>query len=156
MVIEAADHAKGRQAPAFARLTRVVSDRAKRTPGAITAALDRHWDALAPQREPGGCAIISGATGAAPATGEEQAFLAKHADVPVLAPASYTGHGIEAQFAMNISLAALALSRGRFFSAGQATAGGPNEIARVVVTSVGPWRGEGMALVEALPERSDA
>ncbi len=55
---------------------------------------------------------------------------------------------------MNIALAALALSRGKLFppgdDSGRRTARWTVPLDQVVVTSVGHWRGEGMALVEAV------
>ena len=95
--------------------------------------------------------MISGATGAEPATSEERAWLKSMPDVPVRATGTYLGHGLEPQFAMNIALATLALGREKLFP-GAATSGvergyeGPLD--RVAVTAGGHWRGEGMALVE--------
>jgi 3-oxoacyl-[acyl-carrier-protein] synthase II len=98
-----------------------------------------------------GQAIISGATGVEPATAEERAFLAEHREVPVRATGSHFGHAFEPQFAMNIALAAIAVNRGSLFPPGDASGveramEGP--LTRVVVTSIGHWRGEGLALVE--------
>ena len=59
--------------------------------------------------------MISGATGAAPATAEERAFLAEHQDIAVRATGTYLGHAFEPQFPMNMALAALAVSRGNLF-----------------------------------------
>jgi len=106
-----------------------------------------------PPPVPAGIAVISGATGAQPATGEERAWLKTLPDVPVRATSSTLGHGFEPQFAMNIALAALALGREKLFPAVD-TAGVEREyegpLERVVVTAVGHWRGEGMALIEAV------
>ena len=55
---------------------------------------------------------------------------------------------------MNISLATIALTRGNLYPSLD-TSGAERQIdgalTQVVVTSVGHWRGEGMALVEAVP-----
>ena len=56
--------------------------------------------------QPGKAAVLSGATGAEPATAEERAFLEAHNDIAVRATGSYLGHGVEPQFAMNVALAA--------------------------------------------------
>ena len=152
LVLEAADHARARGAAAHAKLSRVVSDRSDRKPGNTTALLERLWSGLAPQLGSGGIAIISGATGAEPATSEERDFLNARAGVPVRATGTHIGHGMEAQFPMNVALAAVALSHGKLFAAAE---GSEMErpmdgaLAQVVVTGVGHWRGEGMALVEA-------
>jgi 3-oxoacyl-[acyl-carrier-protein] synthase II len=130
-----------------------VSERSSRPPGAVTAALSRMWQGLAPRT--GGIAIISGATGAEPATGEERAFLQSLPDVPVRASGSYLGHGFEPQFAMNIALAALALGREKLYppaATSRVEQGYEGPLDRIAVTAVGHWRGEGMALVERVTD----
>ena len=153
LVLEARGHAEARNAKPLARLSGVLSERSSRTAGAIPAALARMWQRLVPPPVPGGIAVISGATGAQPATGEERAWLKTLPDVPVRATSSILGHGFEPQFAMNIALAALALGRKKLFPAVDSSGieqeyEGPLE--RVAVTAVGHWRGEGMALIEAV------
>jgi 3-oxoacyl-[acyl-carrier-protein] synthase II len=150
-VLEAAEHARSRGVSALARLSLVMSECAPRDPGARQAALDRMWQTLEPRLHVGQLAVISGATGAEPATAEERAFLAARPHVPVRATGTYLGHGVEAQFPMNVALAVLMLTHGRL-----SRATGSFELARevgrpltqVVVTGVGRTQGEGMALVE--------
>jgi 3-oxoacyl-[acyl-carrier-protein] synthase II len=150
VVIESRASAEKRGAKCFARLTSVLSDRSHRKPGDVEAALTRMWDKLALSGD--GTAVISGASGVEPATGEERAFLARYPELAVRATGSYLGHGPEPQFVMNIALAALALCRGTLFPPGddsgveRPTQG---SIKRLVVTGIGHWRGEGVALVEA-------
>jgi 3-oxoacyl-[acyl-carrier-protein] synthase II len=151
LVIEARDHAQERAAKPLARLTAVLSERSDRRPGAATAALARMWQALADRIEPEKLAVVSGATGVDPATAEERAFLAALPSVEVRATGTYIGHGFEPQCPMNIALAALTLEHGKLFAPADSSGmehemEGP--LAQVVVTSVGHWRGEGMALVE--------
>jgi 3-oxoacyl-[acyl-carrier-protein] synthase II len=153
LVLEARGHAEARNAKPLARLSAVLSERSGRPVGAITAALARMWQRPAPPPASGGIAVISGATGAQPATSEERAWLKTLPDVPVRATGSILGHGFEPQFAMNIALATLALGREKLFPAVDSSGvereyEGPLD--RVVVTAVGHWRGEGMALVEAV------
>lgn len=152
LVLEARGHAEARNAKPLARLSGVLSERSSRTAGAIPATLARMWQRLVPPVS-AGIAVISGATGAQPATGEERAWLKTLPDVPVRATSSILGHGFEPQFAMNIALAALALGRKKLFPAVDSSGieqeyEGPLE--RVAVTAVGHWRGEGMALIEAV------
>jgi 3-oxoacyl-[acyl-carrier-protein] synthase II len=154
VVVESRDNAEKRGARPIARLTSVLSDRcSRRSPGDIKANLDKLWDKLGADVTAHDVAIVSGASGAEPSTGEEQAFLAEHADLPVRATGSLIGHGFEPQFIMNIALAALAVDRGKLFAP---CAGASFErpatgsLDRAIVTSVGHWRGEGLALVEAL------
>ena len=151
LVIEAREHAEKRGAKPLARLTAVFSDRSKRGSGSITAALDRLWDKVKHQLRPGHTAILSGATGAAPATAEERAFLSQHGDLAVRATGSYLGHGMEPQFPMNIALAAIAVDHGTLFPPCDSTGlerPMSGDLSQVLVTGVGHWRGEGLALIE--------
>jgi 3-oxoacyl-[acyl-carrier-protein] synthase II len=151
LVIEAREHAEKRGAKPMARLTAVVSDRSDRKPGAITATLSRLWDKIKDKVASRHAAVISGATGAQPATAEERAFLSAHSDLAVRATGSYLGHGLEPQFPMNVALAVVALGHGSLFPPCDSTGlerPMSGELNQVVVTSVGHWRGEGLALVE--------
>ena len=151
LVLEAREHAAARNAKPLARLSAVVSQRTQGQ-GATAASLSRMWQGLAPRLAPAGVAVISGATGAQPVTSEERAWLESLSDIPVRATGTYIGHGFEPQFAMNIALATLALGHEKLFpptdSSGVEQAMQDPPI-QVVVTGVGHWRGEGMALVEA-------
>jgi 3-oxoacyl-[acyl-carrier-protein] synthase II len=97
--------------------------------------------------------VISGATGCEPATSEERVFLATLPEIAVRATGAHLGHGVEPQFAMNMALATIALSTGRLFpsfdtSGFERAMDAP--LHQVVVTAVGHWRGEGLALLEAV------
>jgi 3-oxoacyl-[acyl-carrier-protein] synthase II len=151
LVIESKDHALARGAKPYARLTKVVADHARRkSPGEVTAALDGLWSKIGTI---GATAIITGATGAAPATTEERAFLGKHHDIPARGTGTAFGHVMEAQFPLGLALAALSISRGALFPPHDNT-GVEIEMAKppsqIVVIGTGHWRGEGMALVEAI------
>jgi 3-oxoacyl-[acyl-carrier-protein] synthase II len=152
LVIESRAHAEARGAKPFARLTTVSADRARRREaGELTASLDKLWGGLGPLKQD--TAIITGATGAEPATSEELSFLKKHADVPVRATGTTFGHAVETQFPLGIGLAALAISRGALYPPNDST-GTEIEMStapsQIVVIGTGHWRGEGMALVEAV------
>jgi 3-oxoacyl-[acyl-carrier-protein] synthase II len=149
VVLESREHAERRQAPPLAKLSAVVVESTHRRPGSIEASLERMWKQLGiPDAE---TAVISGAPGTESATAEERAFLARHPEVAVRATGSHLGHGVEPQFAMNTAIAALAVNYGKLFPPFDTTgverpmASG---LARAVVTGVGHWRGEGLALVE--------
>jgi 3-oxoacyl-[acyl-carrier-protein] synthase II len=151
LVIEAREHAEARGAKPLARLSAVLSDRSKRAAGSVTATLEHLLDKIKQRLRPGHAAVFSGATGAAPATAEERAFLAGHDDLAVRATGSYLGHGMEPQFPMNIALAAIAVSHGRLFPPSDSTGlerPMSGDLQQAVVTGVGHWQGEGLALVE--------
>lgn len=151
LVIEARDHAEARGAKPLGRLAAVVSDRASRKPGTVTASLDGLWDKVKAKVKSGAAAFISGATGAAPATAEERDFLTRHADLAVRATGSYLGHGLEPQFPMNVALATVALAHGSLFPPCDSSGlekPMSGALSQVLVTGVGHWRGEGLALVE--------
>jgi 3-oxoacyl-[acyl-carrier-protein] synthase II len=154
LVIESRAHAEARGAKRIARISAVHSGRCARKPGDVTAGLRRMWDKISDRLQPGQTAIISGASGAAPATAEERAFLAEHPDVAVRATGTYLGHALEPQFPMNAALAAIAVSHGSLYppaddSGTERPMRGP--MTQAVVISVGHWRGEGLALIEAGP-----
>jgi 3-oxoacyl-[acyl-carrier-protein] synthase II len=153
LVVESRAHAERRGARPLARLTSVVSDQSRREPGGISGSLRNLWAKLPPGLDPEHTAIISGATGAEPATSEEHTFLAETSGLAVRATGTHLGHGVEGQFPMNIALAALAVSRGELFPPTAASAleqPMAGSLRQVVVTGVGHWRGEGVALVEAV------
>jgi 3-oxoacyl-[acyl-carrier-protein] synthase II len=149
LVLESRDHAQARGARPRGRLSAVISDRNKRQPGEIEATLRREWDSIAEQVDRTRAGVISGAAGLQPATAAEQSVL-KEIGLPVRNTGTYIGHGMEAQFMANLGVACTVLEHGKLFApAGTGDTGAsPAEISQVVVTSVGNWRGEGLALVE--------
>jgi 3-oxoacyl-[acyl-carrier-protein] synthase II len=153
LVMEDSNHAATRGAKPLARLCTVRSERVRRQGGEIAAELEQLWVDVASQGEAGEIAVVSGATGCEPATTEERAFLAVHPDIAVRATGAHLGHGIEPQFAMNVALAAIAISKGRLFTSFDSSGferAMDAPLRRVVVTGVAPWRGEGLALLEAV------
>ena len=153
LVIEAREHAERRGARPLARLTSVVSGRVRRQPGGVTAELDRLWGKLKQYIRAGHVAVLSGATGAAPATAEERTFLESHNDLAVRATGTYLGHGMEPQFPMNVGLAVVALGRGSLFPPHDSTGlerPMSGDLQQILVTGVGHWSGEGLALVERI------
>jgi 3-oxoacyl-[acyl-carrier-protein] synthase II len=152
LVVESKAHAQARGAKPYARLTNVVSDLARRKhPGETTTSLEKLWSKLGKLDSKG--AIITGATGAEPATSEERAFLGEHPDFAVRATGTMFGHTMETQFPLGLALAALSISRGALFPPNDPT-GLEVEMSKpptqIVVIGAGHWRGEGMGLVEAI------
>ena len=152
LVLESKAHAEARGAKPYARLTNVVGDHARRKePGQVTASLQALWTQLGVTNE--NAPVITGAAGAEPATAEERAFLQSHPGHAVRATGTMFGHTMEAQFPIGLALAALSLSRGALFPPTDSS-GVEIEMskppAQIVVIGAGHWRGEGMALVEAI------
>jgi 3-oxoacyl-[acyl-carrier-protein] synthase II len=156
LVIESKAHAQARGAKPFARLTNVVADLSRRKhPGDVKATLENLWSKLG--KVEGDGAIITGATGAEPATSEERAFLAEHPDFAVRATGTMFGHTMETQFPLGIGLAALAISRGALFPPNDSSGveiESSKTPSQIVVIGAGHWRGEGMALVEAIKAKA--
>jgi len=73
----------------------------------------------------------------------------KEFGLPVRNAGTYIGHGVDAQFAANIGIASAALEHGKLFvPAGSGDTGeSPPALSQILVTSVGNWRGEGLALI---------
>jgi 3-oxoacyl-[acyl-carrier-protein] synthase II len=152
LIVEERAHAGKRGAKPLARLVTAISDRGERKQGGVSQSLRRLWEKIAPSLRAGQHAVFSGASGAEPATGEERAFLAE-LGVAVRAPGSYVGHGPEPQFAMNAALATLALTHGKLYPPCDRTGAESDmdgKLTQVVITGVGHWRGEGLALIEAV------
>jgi 3-oxoacyl-[acyl-carrier-protein] synthase II len=152
VVLESREHAEKRGAKPIAKLTSVLSSRNLRTPGDAETTLRSEWDEIAGRVEKDAAVVISGASGAEPATSEERKVLSE-IGLPVRATATHIGNGMEAQFLANIALGCQAVRSGTLFpgsgsgDTGAAPAGG---IRQALVTSVGHWRGEGLALVERI------
>ncbi len=134
LLLEAADHARARGAPPFARLAHVGTGMARReaddTAAASAATLfGKLRDRLRP-----GAAVLSAASGVDPAA--EAGFLATTGAGPIRHTGDLIGHGVEASFPAAVALAAL-----------QAQAG---LAPQTLVSGFGAYRGEALALVEAV------
>lgn len=128
LVMESVEHARNRGAEMIAEIIGVVSERTKRAPGAVAASLARHMQALGVGSEP---IVISGATGVAAPTQEEQAALEQMTPrAHVHATGDRLGHMMEAQPLAGAVLATALLEKG--------------VASEAVVTSIGHWRGDGL------------
>jgi 3-oxoacyl-[acyl-carrier-protein] synthase II len=149
MVLESRQHAQKRGARPYGKLATVQSDRNLRREGEVEASLRRQWEKIAPTVDRDHAVVISGATGLEPATSSELRVL-REVGLPVRNTGTYMGHGVDTQFMANIGIGCAALKHGKLFTPtgsgdnGEAPAG----LRQVIVTGVGNWRGEGLALVE--------
>jgi 3-oxoacyl-[acyl-carrier-protein] synthase II len=151
LVLESADHAQARGARAHARISAVSSDRNLRRPGETEASLRRQWQAIAAMVDRTRAAIISGAAGLEPATSAELHAL-KEFGLPVRNTGTYIGHGVDSQFVANLGIGCAVLGHGKLFGpTGSGDVGeSPASLSQAVVTSVGNWRGEGLAMIERI------
>ena len=149
LVLESSQHARARGARPHGRIASICSDRNPRREGQIEATLRRQWETIAPKVDRTRSAVISGAAGFEPATAAELRAL-KEIGLPVRNTGTYIGHGIDAQFMANLGIACAALEHGKLFApTGSGDSGeSPPGLAQIVVTNVGNWRGEGLALIE--------
>ena len=149
LVLESRDHAQARGARPRARIASICSDRNRRQPGDIETTLRRQWKTIADRVDPAHAVVISGAAGLEPATSAERDVL-RDIGLPVRNTGTYIGHGVETQFVANLGIASTVIEHGKLFApAGTGDVGtSPSALSQVVVTSVGNWRGEGLALVE--------
>jgi 3-oxoacyl-[acyl-carrier-protein] synthase II len=152
LVLESKEHALARGAKPYAKLTKVVADLARRNqPGAIKTSLDALWPQLGVNADTG--TVITGASGAEPATSEEKAFLREHPGFAVRATGTMFGHTLETQFPIGLALASLSISRGALFPPNDPTGfevEKPDAPTQIVVVGTGHWQGEGIAVVEAV------
>lgn len=155
LVLEARAHAEARGVQPYARIADVATARCDRADGATQRALAELYGALR-SKPIGPLTVLSGASGAAPVTDEEIAFInslpSQGAEPIVRAFGSTLGHGVEAQFPTGLALAALACRHSLTpKETGNAEIERPfsGSTAHALVTCVGHWRGEGLALVGA-------
>ena len=84
-------------------------------PGDIEAALQRQWQTVVGKTSTAAHAVvISGASGAEPATSAERKVLTDFG-LPVRATGTYIGHGVEAQFLANLGIGCAVLEHGKLF-----------------------------------------
>lgn len=157
LVIESRDHAESRGRRPYAKISSVVSDQSRRRPGDVKKSMSGLFDEMTEAADNQPFAVLSGTTGMGDATREEHDLLAgliKEGRVStVRACANMIGSGIEATFPGLIGLGALALSKKGFFVPVDETGfeqpvSAPPE--KIVATTCGIWRGEGMGLIESV------
>ncbi len=156
LVIESKAHAEARGARPYARIAGVETGRSARTPGSGAKSLAGLFAKLGDKPERGELPVLSGASGVESALAEELAFLhsleANGYDPLIRAFGSVLGHGVEAHFPMGVALAALAISREGFyppFDALDEKCPASEQTDAILVTGVGHWRGDGLAMVRA-------
>jgi 3-oxoacyl-[acyl-carrier-protein] synthase II len=154
LILESAQHAASRSAPAYARLAAVAGDRGRRDRAAIETRFERLLPAIDGSGE--GTVVFSGATGIAALADVERAVLRKRLpDAALRAYGTILGHSFEAQLPAGVALAAGALARGAVpppFDSGEER---PAEARpqHALVTGIGHLHAEGVCLLEAVDGR---
>ncbi len=155
LVLESKKHASARGAQPYARLSGILSGRCNRTEGGAMRAAEQQFETLGHGLPRGPLALLSGACGAEPATSQELTFLEglqdKGYEVALRGFGSVLGHSVEAHFPAGLALAALAASKGKFydpFDRSGLERPSSDGAEHIIVTTWGPFHGEGMALVE--------
>jgi 3-oxoacyl-[acyl-carrier-protein] synthase II len=147
LAIESRAHAAARGATPLAKIAAIATGRCNREDNQATAVANEQLAAIRPMIDADACAVISGASGVAPATREEFTWL-QQLDLPVRAAASALGHSVEPSFPANLALAAIAVARGKLFAPlDPSEQSSDKPLKQALVTSWGPWRGEALALV---------
>ncbi|MGY6707235.1 MAG: beta-ketoacyl-ACP synthase [Rhizobiaceae bacterium] len=148
LVLESRAHAEARGRKAYAAIRRIVSEYADRPAGQLRDSLIHMLDELDLPNGP--LLAVSGASGAHEATATEKDVLSARAGIALRGISGLFGHVKEAQFPLAVALAALCLSHRTAFAPIEAGAEAAFEGVpeRVLATTVGYHRAEGMALLE--------
>jgi 3-oxoacyl-[acyl-carrier-protein] synthase II len=151
LVLESAAHAARRGAAPYGCLTMTAVHQIVRGPGALATLVER----VVPD-DRHSLAILSGASGAAPATDDELSALTRLQPAAMRTTGSIFGHSFEAVLPFNAALAAIALRRGALWPR---QAGDPPDCreaqhARILVSGIGALLGEGFAILERCRETS--
>jgi 3-oxoacyl-[acyl-carrier-protein] synthase II len=155
LVVESPQSAITRGAEPYCKIASVKTAAGAPAANAPESALDEMLASMVDaQRD---AAIFSGASGAEPVTSGELAFIgrarSRRFPAPLWTYSDLIGHGVEAQFPVGLALAALALKSGSATSAlfgPTAETGAPHKLKHVLVTGVGHWRGQGLALLQSM------
>jgi 3-oxoacyl-[acyl-carrier-protein] synthase II len=159
LVLERRQHAEARSASPYARLTAVETDRGRQAALASANPLAAVFGRVEGLLAEGTTAVFSGASGVAPVTAAELAFLD---NLRACGRIDYAwvygdllGHAVEAHFPAGIALAALAqhVRRVSLALVGE-SADDFSSVDRIVVAGVGHGRGEGVAVIEPVPGRA--
>jgi 3-oxoacyl-[acyl-carrier-protein] synthase II len=149
LVLESREHAAARGATAYGHIAAIRTDRCRRQPGEATANARAQLESMAQHYDPPTTAVISGASGVAAPTLEEQAFLGE-LGLPVRNTVTAFGMAPEPSFPASLALAAMSIQHGTLFpplEAAEQPMTAP--LKHALVTSWGHWRGEALALVTA-------
>lgn len=146
LVLESRKHAEKRNRKPYAALSRIVSDRTRRSGDNLSQTIQSMAETLA-GNEP--MLTISGASGANLPTSVEKSVLDTNDNLAVRGFGALTGHLKEAQFPFAVALAALAVHNGQSYPAFDALSerAHTQKPTSVLATAIGYNCFEGMGLV---------
>lgn len=151
LVLESRAHAEARGAHIYATINAIEGDRGQRADGRLEQRLQRVAEAIAPEAQQVDL-VLSGASGLAELSLKEKSVLQSAFPKAALRGfGSQTGHGLEAQFLLGLSLAGLALDAKALIPVFDENHEKPMEkpAQQAIVTTVGYVHGEGMARLSA-------
>ncbi len=156
LVLEEAKHAMARCVEPWCRVRGLSAHQSRRAEGDVARTLEQAWNELERLGTTGPAGIISGATGASPATEQEMDALvslsSRIGGARIWESGSGFGHGMEVSFLFNLGLAALALRHGRSYPTnfGAHARVDAEMVSRLLVTSVGHLSGEAITLLSTM------
>ncbi|MEM7302062.1 MAG: beta-ketoacyl-ACP synthase [Pseudomonadota bacterium] len=147
LVLESPQSATARGQKPYAKISPVLADHGRRRTDQTNARIEKLIDASGTQD---GTPVLSGASGARDITAMERDLLTnKLPNSPVRGFGTSFGHCFETQFPLGVALAALAVSKGQAYPAfGASESGDAGSADKMLVTTIGHWRAEGLASVE--------
>jgi 3-oxoacyl-[acyl-carrier-protein] synthase II len=152
LVLESRSYAEARGVKPIARVRMIRSAQSRRKEGTAKDSFVKLFEEAKRETDPAKTAVLSGASGVNPVTGEEAELLAD-SKLAVRAIASRLGHSFEVTFPAGIALAALAIAGGKLYAPipnVPLEAKSLDSLRQAIVTCVGHWRGEGVGVVEAI------
>ena len=161
LVLEAKDHAIAREASSYARISDIQSNRLSGKSHSPSLNAELQFDAIRAGIKGASLGILSGASGVESVTTEERAFLEglqqKGYETAIRAFGTMLGHSEAASFAAGIALASIALWKEGFylpFDRSGIEYSLSEKIDTTLVTAWGPTIGQGLALVERIPQHA--
>ncbi|MBD8554727.1 beta-ketoacyl-ACP synthase [Rhizobium sp. CFBP 8762] len=151
LVLESREHAEARGARIYATIDAIGGDRGKRDNGRMESRLS-DLAAAAEGIDPASTVIFSGTSGFPELAAREKVFLEERFPAAsIRAFGGLVGHGLEAQFPLGLAFAALSLGSHAVVPEFDPTAEHPmvSGAQTAIVTTIGHWRGEGIAVLTA-------
>ncbi|WP_375701889.1 beta-ketoacyl-ACP synthase [Bartonella sp. AA89HNZF] len=146
LVLESGEHAKKRNARAYAEISQIVTDQTDRTKTSLRESIATMLKTVGAKS----ALVISAASGAHEATKAEQ-YALDDADLSYRGITTLFGYMREAQFPLALALAALAIEKKHCFPAlSPHEKPFPKEVREIFITTIGIKRAEGIVRLTAV------